>query len=167
MRTKFAWAVVSPNGVIDVESLSFRKSEARAYMTMFEEEAGYEVRRVQLTLLPRELSAADRRKLIAAAAKGDVMIVIQAIGFASGAPCPHANQFVMTFDHEAHGGQGEGTFTPDVVKAMKFATMEAAFGFWRKQSVTKPRRDYGDFGPNRPFTAVTVMIAPEGEFLCR
>lgn len=85
-------------------------------------------------------------------------VTITALGFANGAPCAHAGQYLKSFDHEAHNGRGDGTFTRDLKKAMRFADAGEAFSFWRKQSVTKPNRDYGDFGPNRPMTALSIEI---------
>jgi hypothetical protein len=80
--------------------------------------------------------------------------VIQVHGFANGAPCSHIGQFVRTFDHEAHEGVGNGTFTPDIDKAMTFPTFLDAFEFWRKVPTCKPTRDT-DGKPNRPLTAAT------------
>lgn len=75
-------------------------------------------------------------------------------GFASGVHCPHAGKYVRTFDHEAHDGRGDGTFTADISKALTFATYTDAFEFWRKVSACRPVREDGK--PNRPLTAATV-----------
>lgn len=90
------------------------------------------------------------------------MIVIQILGWANGQECPHAKEFVETFDHEADGGRGYGTFTPDVVKAMKFVDKGAAYAFWKRTPAIKPIREDGK--PNRPLTAASVVFAPEEDF---
>jgi hypothetical protein len=82
--------------------------------------------------------------------------VILAVGFANGAHCPHANQWLKTFDHDACDGQGYGTFTPDPEQAMQFDDAAAAMTFWKKQSRVRPLRQDGK--PNRPLTALTVVI---------
>lgn len=82
--------------------------------------------------------------------------VIEAVGFASGVPCPHAGMYLRAFDHEAHGGQGEGVFTNDLDQAMRFADSEAAFSFWRRVSRIRPVRPDGK--PNRPLTALTIVV---------
>lgn len=84
--------------------------------------------------------------------------VILAIGFAGGHDCPHAGQYLETFDHDTADGLGYGEFTADLTKAKRFDTFKDAFEFWRQQSKTRPRRWYGDRGPNRPLTALTVEI---------
>jgi hypothetical protein len=82
--------------------------------------------------------------------------VILAVGFANGEPCPHSNQWLASFDHEAFGGQGHGVFTKDPDFAMRFPDAAAAMAFWGRQSITKPRRPDGR--PNKPLTALTVVI---------
>ena len=82
--------------------------------------------------------------------------VIRAVEFASGKPCPHSGQFLATFDHEAHDGQGYGVFTEDIAKAMKFADVATAFEFY--QRIPKCRRRRADGKPNRPLTALTIVI---------
>jgi len=84
--------------------------------------------------------------------------LIKAEAFANGAPCPHAGQWVETFDHDAFEGRGYGTFTPDPAKAMCFDTGVAALLFWRKQSSVRPLRPDGE--PNRPLTALTCTFEP-------
>jgi hypothetical protein len=83
---------------------------------------------------------------------------ILAVEFANGAPCPHANQWLRTFDHEAFDGRGHGEFTEDPERAMLFATSADAMRFWQRQSTVKPLRPDGK--PNRPLTALTVVIEP-------
>lgn len=81
-------------------------------------------------------------------------IVIRAIAFASGEPCPHAGQYVERFEHEACDGKGYGEFTPDIAKAQRFKNRVAAFEFWRR--VPASRKYRGDGLPNRPLTALTT-----------
>jgi hypothetical protein len=82
--------------------------------------------------------------------------VIRAIAFANGTHCPHADQWLESFDHEAFNGRGHGEFTSDIADAMHFATSAEAFQFWGKQSSKRPRRPDGK--PNKPLTALTVVI---------
>ena len=84
--------------------------------------------------------------------------VIRAIGFAHGAECPHAGQWLEFFNHDAWGGQGDGTFTSDPAKAKQFATKTEAMEFWRKTSRVRPVRLDGK--PNRPLTALTIEVEP-------
>jgi hypothetical protein len=82
--------------------------------------------------------------------------VIRAIGFANGTPCPHRGEWVKSFEHDAHGGQGFAVFTDDIDDAMRFGTKAAALQFWSQQSTVQPLRPDGK--PNKPMTALTVMI---------
>lgn len=84
--------------------------------------------------------------------------VIRAIGFANGTPCPHAGQWLKSFDHEAFNGRGHGEFTDRLEDAMRFASSTEAFEFWRRQSKVRPWRPDGK--PNKPMTALTVVIDP-------
>jgi hypothetical protein len=85
-----------------------------------------------------------------------VTAVIVAVGFANGHPCPHSGQWLKSFDHEAHNGQGHGVFTDDPDKAMRFVNAAEAMMFWSKQSKSRPWRSDGK--ANKPFTALTVEI---------
>ena len=58
--------------------------------------------------------------------------VIRAVGFANGYACPHAGQWLKSFDHEAFDGQGHGVFTDDPDDAMRFDTKAEAMVFWRQ-----------------------------------
>ena len=59
--------------------------------------------------------------------------IIRAIGFANGVPCPHAGQWLKSFDHDAFDGTGFGEFTPSPVRAMKFAVQVESWKFlWEK-----------------------------------
>ncbi len=84
------------------------------------------------------------------------MKLIKVVAFASGAACPIAGQYLRTFDFEAEGGRGFGTFTFDPNKARAFPDAGAALDFWRTQSRTRPYRADGQ--PNRPLTSTTVEI---------
>lgn len=84
---------------------------------------------------------------------------IQAVGFANGAPCPHAGQYLQAFDFEYNNGTGFGSFTPEVEKAMRFDTAAEAMIFWRTQSRTRPVRPDGR--PNRPLTALSIEVGSE------
>lgn len=82
--------------------------------------------------------------------------VIIALGFANGAYCPHANQYLEAFDFNGFSGLGFGEFTFMKEHAKKFKTFAEAAEFWKTQSTVKPIRPDGE--PNRPFTATTVAI---------
>ena len=82
--------------------------------------------------------------------------VIKAEGFVTNTPCPHAGQFVESFNHEAVNGRGYGCFTKDIRLAMQFATMGEAIAFWRRVPKNRPTRPDGK--PNRPLTALTITI---------
>lgn len=82
--------------------------------------------------------------------------VMIAEGFANGQHCPHAGQYLETFDHEACGGIGYATFTTNLNAAMRFKDLAAAMAFWRK--IPRNKRVREDGKPNRPLTALTVTI---------
>jgi hypothetical protein len=83
---------------------------------------------------------------------------IVAMGFVNGTPCPHRGQFLKSFDHEAHNGQGFGEFTKSLARAKRFDSSEQAFTFWKQQSVCHPLRPDG--APNRPLTALSIFLEP-------
>jgi hypothetical protein len=83
---------------------------------------------------------------------------IRAVGFSNGVPCPHAGQWLESFNHDTADGLGYGTFTVHARQAMRFATPGDALTFWRRGSRTKPLRPDGR--PNRPLTALTVQVEP-------
>jgi hypothetical protein len=87
--------------------------------------------------------------------------VIIAVGFENGTHCPHAGQFLKSFDHDAHDGQGFGVFTKSLARAKRFDTREELFAFWQQQSTVRPLRPDGK--PNRPLTALTVTTEPVEE----
>jgi hypothetical protein len=66
-------------------------------------------------------------------------------------------QYLMSFDFEAHDGQGDGVFTPNIEEAMTFTSMQEVINFVKTQPQCKPLRDDGL--PNRPMTAVSISIA--------
>jgi hypothetical protein len=84
--------------------------------------------------------------------------VIVALEFANGTPCPHAGQYLKSFDHEAHNGQGRGIFTKSLAKAKQFDSQEDIFAFWKQQANCRPLRPDGQ--PNRPMTALSITIEP-------
>lgn len=79
--------------------------------------------------------------------------IMKVVGFANGVPCSIAGQYLESFDHEADGGCGYGTFTFDKNKAMKFDNFTLAVEFWRKVPDCMPLRPDGR--PNRPLTCTT------------
>lgn len=83
-------------------------------------------------------------------------VVLVALGFADDTPCPHAGQYVQSFDFDAHDGQGFGRFTTDIEKAHHFKDAAEALTFWRTVSTVRPRRPDGR--PNRPLTALSVEL---------
>jgi len=84
--------------------------------------------------------------------------VIRILGFANGAHCPHAGEYLEAFDFEAFDGRGFMETTPDVDKALKFADLHAAVLFTMTVPVTKPVREDGR--PNRPLTAAHIEVVP-------
>lgn len=59
-------------------------------------------------------------------------------------------------DPDARFGRGDDRWTPDVAKAKRFPSFEAATACWKAQSKLVPRRTDGK--PNRPMTAYNVSI---------
>lgn len=84
------------------------------------------------------------------------MLLIRAIDFANGMPCPHAGQYLQGFNHHTKDGLGYGDFTADKARAMRFATHGEAIAFYRTVSKTKPVRQDGK--PNRPMTCLTIAL---------
>lgn len=82
--------------------------------------------------------------------------VIKLIAYANGAVCKGAGQFVMSFDHEAFNGRGFIRHSADIERAKQFDDQGAAFQFWRRIPMCKPRREDGQ--PNRPMTSYTIEI---------
>jgi hypothetical protein len=82
--------------------------------------------------------------------------VIRAVEFANGAPCPHAGQWLKSFDHNAYKGRGYGVYTDDPRKALRFASPGEAMAFWARQADVNPIRPDGQ--PNKPLTALTASF---------
>jgi hypothetical protein len=94
-------------------------------------------------------------------ANASMKYVMIALGFANGTPCPHAGQYLKSFDHEAYNGQGFGMFTKALARAKRFDSREDVFAFWSKQSERHPLRSDGK--PNKPLTALSVNVEPVNE----
>jgi hypothetical protein len=84
------------------------------------------------------------------------MLVMQVWGDAFGRPTGWDGQFIVAFDFEAFGGQGEGRFTPDIAKARRFETMEAVHGFYNTVPLCQPLRIDGR--PNKPLTSTNWQV---------
>jgi hypothetical protein len=90
-------------------------------------------------------------------------VVIRIMGLANPAfpgysPCEQSGQFVISLDADARKGRGTIKTTPDMAKAARFKSTEAAVAYWKTQSQTTPFRCDGR--PNRPLTAYTVSVLP-------
>lgn len=59
-------------------------------------------------------------------------------------------------DPNAKFGMGDERWTPDLAKAQRFPTRDAAMECWRAQSTLVPRRSDGK--PNRPMTAYSITV---------
>lgn len=89
-------------------------------------------------------------------------VVMQLCGDALGNATPWDGQFLVSFDFEADGGLGEGTFSPDIAKARRFDGMAEIGAFYRTVPACAPLRVDGR--PNRPLTATNWKIFdPEQE----
>lgn len=84
------------------------------------------------------------------------MKVMRVVGFANGVPCPIVGQYLKEFNFDAHDGRGDGLFTTNPYKAMRFATLEDLFAFYRRASTVRPLREDGR--PNRPLTATHMLV---------
>jgi len=86
-------------------------------------------------------------------------IALLVAGFA-GVPddeCPIFGQLLVSFDFEAHNGQGFGEFDYDPKRAKLFDTLEEAMTFWRTPSQKFPVRLI-DGRLNRPLTCTTIQF---------
>ena len=83
-------------------------------------------------------------------------VVIRAVMFANGTPCPIAGQFLKSMDFEAYNGRGYAEWTDDLSKALRFATNGDAWEFWVTVPKCKPIREDGR--PNKPLTSTTIEI---------
>lgn len=81
------------------------------------------------------------------------MIVAVAVANGDGSPHWFRGWYLECFDFEAHGGVGEGGFTPDLDKAMQWAGMAEFHAFYTRSPACRPSRSDGR--PNRPLTATT------------
>lgn len=81
---------------------------------------------------------------------------IKAIAFANGSHCPHAGQWLQSFDVDAFGGQGYAKYTSDPARALAFKDKGEVFEYWKTQSAVRPLRPDGK--PNRPLTSLTISI---------
>lgn len=72
------------------------------------------------------------------------------------------NQFVKSYDPEAHDGQGYATFTRRLANAMRFPSHVAAFEFAMQIPKARPKREDG--GINRPLMCFTLAFAPVTDF---
>jgi hypothetical protein len=84
--------------------------------------------------------------------------VIRAVAFANGMYCPHAGQWLKSYNPDAFGGQGYADFTRNISEAKRFASFEDAMRFWKQASNLRPLRPDGQ--PNRPLTALTIVVEP-------
>lgn len=82
--------------------------------------------------------------------------ILKVVGFAANVPCPIQGQYLVSFNHEAEGGLGFGTFTYDPAEAMRFDNMRHALDFYRKVPRCMPLRADGEY--NRPLTATTMAF---------
>lgn len=71
-------------------------------------------------------------------------------------PGDPAGMYVVDCDVDAHDGRGDAELTDDWVRAKRFANIEEALTFYRRESTVKPLREDGQ--PNRPLTAYTVEV---------
>jgi hypothetical protein len=84
-------------------------------------------------------------------------VVIKAIEYADGRPCPMGGLFLSRADANSE----TSAWTPDLGLARHFANNGEAFDFWRRQSNANPHRLDGR--PNRPLTKITVELMPVPE----
>lgn len=83
-------------------------------------------------------------------------VLMKVVGFTVGVACPFEGEYLESFDHDAEGGLGYGTFTPEKDKAKKFCDIKEALEFWQRQSTVRLTRPDGS--PNRPLTCTTVAF---------
>jgi len=87
------------------------------------------------------------------------MYLMRAIGFVRPISCPHAGQYLQSFDFEYRSGTGKGEFTHNPNHAKKFPSPGAVLEYWRTVSRTVPRR-FPDGAPNRPLSCLTIEAVP-------
>jgi hypothetical protein len=70
--------------------------------------------------------------------------------------CPHAGQYVKSYDFEAFSGRGLGVYTTNIKEALRFQNPAKALEFWRTVPKARPRNEYGN--DNRPMTVMNIEI---------
>lgn len=74
-------------------------------------------------------------------------------------PEPPVGAWLASFDPDGGAdGRGAWEFSIDPGKAMRFVDARTAMRVWRMRSKRRPLRPDGK--PNRPLTAVTVLVEP-------
>lgn len=74
-------------------------------------------------------------------------------------PVPPAGSWLAAYDPDGGpDGQGSWEFNDDPSAAMRFVSPQAAMRTWRAVSQRRPTRRDGR--PNRPLTALTVLVSP-------
>ena len=84
------------------------------------------------------------------------MIAIRVLAWANGERHPCAGFYVKNFEHEACGGLGAATLTPDPDEARVFKNDLAAIQFYEHIPLCMPVCFTG--GPNRPMTAMRIEL---------
>jgi hypothetical protein len=69
-----------------------------------------------------------------------------------------SRDYVKEYDPDGNNGQGEVTFTHNILRAKWYAAPEEALAEWQQQSKVKPLREDGK--PNRPLSAFTMTVEP-------
>lgn len=86
---------------------------------------------------------------------------IQILGPAVGGASPYNDTFLVGCDFNGRDGWGTYDVSGDPGDARRFKTMADAVDYYRRTSDVRPIRPDGR--PNRPLTALTVEVIPEGE----
>jgi hypothetical protein len=69
-----------------------------------------------------------------------------------------AGQYLEAYDPDAFDGGGDATFTSEVARAKRFATVAEAWAELGRRPTARPVRSDGK--PNRPLTTFTMQILP-------
>lgn len=88
------------------------------------------------------------------------MKVIRCLGSPNDGPSPEG-LFLKTYNPEAFDGLGDSSWTADCRKAMKFEDGVAAIKCYLQVPSNRPIREDGK--PNRPLTALSIVIEDEEE----
>jgi hypothetical protein len=67
-----------------------------------------------------------------------------------------AGMYVTAYDPDAHDGRGDVAASGDPAKALRFASAQGAFNWWKRPSTIRPYREDGM--PNRPSSAFTISL---------